>query len=406
MFDVARIRKDFPLLAQRVNGKPLVYLDNGATTQKPRCVVEAMERVLWEDNSNIHRGVHTLSRRSTESYEHAKTIAQRFINAPSHEEIIFTSGATEAINLAANTLCEGVLRPGDEIVVSELEHHSNLVAWQLAAQRFGQRVVKWPMQADGSLSLDDLRGLLSHRVKVVAVTQVSNALGYAPAAAAIAEMAHGKGALLLLDGAQGVKHGKIDVQELGCDFYVFSSHKIYGPTGIGVLWGRRELLEKLPPWKGGGEMVGTVRFEGTSYAAVPFRFEAGTMPYIQAVGFGQALEYYAAIGPDEATRYERELLHAAYDGLQRINGITIYGYHHENAAILSFNVEGAHHFDVGTLLDKMGIAVRTGTHCTEPIMQYYGITGTVRASFAMYNTMEEVDLLVKGVERAAAMLRG
>lgn len=405
MFDTGRVRQEFPLLEQRVNGKPLVYLDNGATTQKPRCVVQAMERALWEDNANIHRGVHTLSRLSTESYEAAKSVVQAFINAPRHTEIIFTSGATDSINLAANVLCEGLLEGGDEIVVSEMEHHSNLVSWQLAAKRFGQRVVKWPMRDDGSLSLDDLRRVLTSRTKVVAVTQVSNTLGYAPDIEGIAEVAHGAGALLLVDGAQGVKHGKIDVQRMGCDFYAFSSHKIYGPTGIGVLWGRQEILEKLPPWKGGGEMVGTVRFEGTTYADVPFRFEAGTMPYIQAVGLAAALEYYAAVNPGEALRHENELLHAAYKGLSDIEGITIYGYHPDNAAILSFNLEGAHHFDVGTLLDKMGIAVRTGTHCTEPIMQHYGITGTVRASFAMYNTLEEVQVLIEGVRRAAEMLR-
>ena len=405
MFDTGRVRQEFPLLEQRVNGKPLVYLDNGATTQKPRCVVQAMERALWEDNANIHRGVHTLSRLSTESYEAAKSVVQAFINAPRHTEIIFTSGATDSINLAANALCEGLLEEGDEIVVSEMEHHSNLVSWQLAAKRFGQRVVKWPMRDDGSLSLDDLRRVLTSRTKVVAVTQVSNTLGYAPDIEGIAEVAHGAGALLLVDGAQGVKHGKIDVQRMGCDFYAFSSHKIYGPTGIGVLWGRQEILEKLPPWKGGGEMVGTVRFEGTTYAGVPFRFEAGTMPYIQAVGLAAALEYYTAVNPGEAMRHENELLHAAYKGLSDIEGITIYGYHPDNAAILSFNLEGAHHFDVGTLLDKMGIAVRTGTHCTEPIMQHYGITGTVRASFAMYNTLEEVQVLIEGVRRAAEMLR-
>lgn len=405
MFDTGRVRQEFPLLEQRVNGKPLVYLDNGATTQKPRCVVQAMERALWEDNANIHRGVHTLSRRSTESYEAAKSVVQAFINAPRHTEIIFTSGATDSINLAANALCEGLLERGDEIVVSEMEHHSNLVSWQLAAKRFGQRVVKWPMRDDGSLSLDDLRRVLTSRTKVVAVTQVSNTLGYVPDIEGIAEVAHGAGALLLVDGAQGVKHGKIDVQRMGCDFYAFSSHKIYGPTGIGVLWGRQEILEKLPPWKGGGEMVGTVRFEGTTYADVPFRFEAGTMPYIQAVGLAAALEYYTAVNPGEAMRHENELLHAAYKGFSDIEGVTIYGYHPDNAAILSFNLEGAHHFDVGTLLDKMGIAVRTGTHCTEPIMQHYGITGTVRASFAMYNTLEEVQVLIEGVRRAAEMLR-
>lgn len=405
MFDTGRVRQEFPLLEQRVNGKPLVYLDNGATTQKPRCVVQAMERALWEDNANIHRGVHTLSRLSTESYEAAKSVVQAFINAPRHTEIIFTSGATDSINLAANVLCEGLLERGDEIVVSEMEHHSNLVSWQLAAKRFGQRVVKWPMRDDGSLSLDDLRRVLTSRTKVVAVTQVSNTLGYAPDIEGIAEVVHGAGALLLVDGAQGVKHGKIDVQRMGCDFYAFSSHKIYGPTGIGVLWGRQEILEKLPPWKGGGEMVGTVRFEGTTYADVPFRFEAGTMPYIQAVGLAAALEYYTAVNPGEAMRHENELLHAAYKGLTDIEGVTIYGYHPDNAAILSFNLEGAHHFDVGTLLDKMGIAVRTGTHCTEPIMQHYGITGTVRASFAMYNTLEEVQVLIEGIRRAAEMLR-
>lgn len=406
MFDVERVRCDFPLLTQEVNGRPLVYLDNGATTQKPLRVVQAMEKVLWTDNANIHRGVHTLSRRSTEHYEAAKQSVRDFINAPLHEEIIFTSGATESLNLVANILCEGLFSEGDEIVVSELEHHSNLVSWQLAAKRYGQRVVKWPMREDGTLSLDDLRSVMTSRTRVVAVTQTSNTLGVVPDVEAVASVAHELGALVVLDGAQGVKHGRIDVQRMGCDFYAFSGHKIYGPTGIGVLWGRKSLLEKLPPWKGGGEMVGSVSFQGTTYADVPFRFEAGTMPYIQAVGLATALDYYTSLDVDCVVQYERELLFAAYEGLKGIDGLTVYGYHPDNAAILSFNIEGVHHFDVGTLLDKMGIAVRTGTHCTEPIMRHYGITGTVRASFAMYNTFDEVRLLVEGVRRASEMLRG
>lgn len=404
-FNPNAIRSEFPLLTREVNGHPLVYLDNAATTQKPRAVVEAVEAVYTHYNANIHRGVHTLSQEATQAYEEARTAAAQHIGAPERESVIFTSGATAGLNLLANLLTDRYLHEGDTVLVSEMEHHSDLVPWQLNAPRKGAKVVKIPITDDGALDLEQLQALLHReRVKIVAVAHVSNVLGRVNPVAEIARMGHAHGALVVVDGAQGVKHGRVDVQELGADFYAFSGHKIYGPTGVGVLWGRRELLEALPPWMGGGEMVGTVSFEGTTYADLPFRFEAGTPPYIQAIGLGRALQFYHECNPLAVSEHENRLMRRGYEGISQIKGLRVLGYSPDNAGILSVTHPKIHHYDLGVLLDRMGIAVRTGTHCAEPLMARFGITGTLRASFALYNTEAEVDSLVAGLERAVGML--
>lgn len=404
-FNPNAIRSEFPLLTREVNGHPLVYLDNAATTQKPRAVIEALEAVYTRYNANIHRGVHTLSQEATQAYEEARAAAAQHIGAPERESVIFTSGATAGLNLLANLLADRYLLEGDAVLVSEMEHHSDLVPWQLNAPRKGAKVVKIPITDDGALDLEQLQALLHReRVKIVAVAHVSNVLGRVNPVAEIARMAHAHGALVVVDGAQGVKHGRVDVQELGADFYAFSGHKIYGPTGVGVLWGRRELLEALPPWMGGGEMVGTVSFEGTTYADLPFRFEAGTPPYIQAIGLGRALQFYHECNPQAVSEHENRLMRRGYEGISQIKGLRVLGYSPDNAGILSITHPKIHHYDLGVLLDRMGIAVRTGTHCAEPLMARFGITGTLRASFALYNTEAEVDTLIAGLERAVGML--
>ena len=404
-FNPNAIRSEFPLLTREVNGHPLVYLDNAATTQKPRAVVEAVEAVYTHYNANIHRGVHTLSQEATQAYEEARTAAAQHIGAPERESVIFTSGATAGLNLLANLLTDRYLHEGDTVLVSEMEYHSDLVPWQLNAPRKGAKVVKIPITDDGALDLEQLQTLLlRERVKIVAVAHVSNVLGRVNPVAEIARMGHAHGALVVVDGAQGVKHGRVDVQELGADFYAFSGHKIYGPTGVGVLWGRRELLEALPPWMGGGEMVGTVSFEGTTYADLPFRLEAGTPPYIQAIGLGRALQFYHECNPLAVSEHENRLMRRGYEGISQIKGLRVLGYSPDNAGILSVTHPKIHHYDLGVLLDRMGIAVRTGTHCAEPLMARFGITGTLRASFALYNTEAEVDTLIAGLERAVGML--
>ena len=404
-FNPNAIRSEFPLLTREVNGHPLVYLDNAATTQKPCAVVEAVEAVYTHYNANIHRGVHTLSQEATQAYEEARTAAAQHIGAPERESVIFTSGATAGLNLLANLLTDRYLHEGDTVLVSEMEHHSDLVPWQLNAPRKGAKVVKIPITDDGALDLEQLQTLLlRERVKIVAVAHVSNVLGRVNPVAEIARMGHAHGALVVVDGAQGVKHGRVDVQELGADFYAFSGHKIYGPTGVGVLWGRRELLEALPPWMGGGEMVGTVSFEGTTYADLPFRLEAGTPPYIQAIGLGRALQFYHECNPLAVSEHENRLMRRGYEGISQIKGLRVLGYSPDNAGILSVTHPKIHHYDLGVLLDRMGIAVRTGTHCAEPLMARFGITGTLRASFALYNTEAEVDTLIAGLERAVGML--
>lgn len=403
-FPFSSLREQFPVLQRHVHGKPLIYLDNAATTQKPLVVLQAFEQVYTHHNANIHRGTHALSQETTERYEWARGVVADYLSLRDSKSVIFTSGATAAINLAAYSLGEFLFEAGDEILVSEMEHHSNLVPWQLLADRKRLRLGKIPVLDSGQLDIVALKSLLNSRVKVVAVTQVSNTLGVINPIPEIADLAHASGALLFVDGAQGVKHGRVSLSELKADLYAFSGHKIYGPNGIGILTGRPELLERFPPWQGGGEMVDTVSFDETTFAGLPLRLEAGTPPYAEAIALGEALQFYKSIHPTSATEYETQLLHLAKQGLDGIPGIITYGYHPDNAAILSFNHEKVHHYDLGVLLDRMGVAVRTGTHCTQPLMQRFEITGTVRASFAFYNTEEEVHQFLTALRRAIAML--
>ena len=406
MFAPTEIRQEFPILERRINKHKLVYFDNAATTQKPECVLATMREAYTHYNANIHRGVHKLSQESTEYYEAARNTIANYLHAPDSRSVIFTGGATSAINLAANCIAEAFLNEGDAILVSEMEHHSNLVSWQLVAQRYKLRIVKWSINNKALLDLNQLAELLKENIKLVAVTHVSNVTGVINPIAQIAEIVHKHGVLLFVDGAQGVKHYPLNVQELGADFYAFSSHKIYGPLGIGVLWGKYELMEQFQPWLGGGEMVGRVSFEKTTYAPLPFRLEAGTPPYVEAIGLGNALAFYQTLNEEYDNgilEYETQLLHKAYDVVHSLGG-EIYGYTPSNVAILSFNFPNIHPLDLGTLLDKMGIAVRTGTHCAEPFMTHFGITGTVRASFAFYNTMEELEYFSNSLARAVEML--
>ena len=401
--NVTKIRADFPILSQQVHGKPLVYFDNGATTQKPKCVLETIDYFHNQINANIHRGVHKLSDESTQAYEQARETVRAFMNARSTKEIIFTSGATASINLVAFSFGEAFVSEGDEVIVSEMEHHSNIVPWQLLCERKKAKLKVLPFNNNGELVVDKLDELITNKTRIIAVTHVSNSLGTVTPIKEIIAKAHAKGVKVLVDGAQGVKHGILDVQDLDADFYAFSGHKIYGPTGIGVLYGKQELLEQLPPWQGGGDMIATVTFEKTTYNELPFKFEAGTANYIGAAALAKALEYYQSIGIDAITQYEDELLQYATKGLMAIDGVRIIGTAKEKASIISFLVGDIHPYDTGMILDKMGIAVRTGTHCTEPVMAHFGIDGTVRASLAFYNTKEEVDKLIEGVKKVKQM---
>lgn len=405
MFDVNRIRRDFPILDREVNGKPLAYLDSGATAQKPECVIGAVDRLHRELNANIHRGVHRLSEEMTELYEQAREDIRRFIGAEHREEIVFTAGATASLNTVAYAWGERFLHAGDNIVVSEMEHHSNIVPWQLVAERKGVEIRVLPFDDDGRLMTEKLDDLLDDRTRMVAVTQASNTLGTRPDLQEIVRKAHAAGASVTVDGCQGAVHGGADVKAMGCDFYAFSGHKLYGPTGIGVLYGRRELLDAMPPFLCGGDMVDRVSFEKTTYAPLPLKFEAGTANFIGAVGLGEAVRYVESLDREAVEAYERELTSYAEERLSRIDGLRIYGRTADKCSIVSFNVEGAHHYDVGMILDKLGVAIRTGQHCAEPVMTHFGVTGMCRASLAMYNTREEIDRLCDGVERAARMLR-
>jgi len=396
-------RADFPILSREVYGRPLVYFDNGATTQKPLCVLQTIERFYREINANIHRGVHKLSEESTREYENAREVVRKFLNARKTSEIIFTSGTTASINLVAYSFGEVFVRQGDEVLVTEMEHHSNIVPWQLLCERKGATLKVLPFDSNGELMLNKLPELLTPKTRIVAVTQVSNTLGTVNPIAEIVRIAHSQNIPVLVDGAQGVKHGKIDVQQLDADFYAFSGHKIYGPTGIGVLYGKEEWLERMVPWQGGGDMIATVSFAKTTFNELPFKFEAGTANYIGAAGLATALNYYTSIGPDIATAYEDELLKYATTKLKEIDGLTIYGNAPEKAAIISFLLNGIHPYDTGMILDKMGIAVRTGNHCTQPVIDHFGIDGTVRASLAFYNTFEEVDRLVEALHKVKEM---
>ena len=403
--NIDTIRNDFPILGRKVNGKPLIYLDSGATAQKPECVIEAVNRLHREQNANIHRGVHRLSEEATELYEQARERVRMFIGAAQREEVIFTAGATASINTVAYAWSEKFLREGDNIIISEMEHHSNIVPWQLMAERMGAEIRVLPFDDSGRLMVEQLDELLDERTRLVAVTQASNTLGTRPDLKPIIAKAHAAGAHVMVDGCQGVVHGGVDVEALDCDFYAFSGHKLYAPTGIGVLYGKRELLEQMPPFLCGGDMVDRVSFAKTTYAPLPLKYEAGTANYIGAIGLGEAVEYLNGLDLKAVEAHERDVARYGEELLQQIDGLKIYGTTEEKCSIISFNVEGVHHYDLGMILDKLGIAIRTGQHCAEPVMAHYGITGMCRASIAMYNTREEMDALHKGVERAVKMLR-
>jgi len=403
VFDILSIRKDFPILNRKVNGYPLVYLDNAATSQTPQKVINAIVDYYSNYNANIHRGVHTLSQEATDIYEQARQKIQKHFNAAKSQEIIFTSGTTHGINLVANGFTT-LLEKGDEIIVSALEHHSNIVPWQMLCERTGAVLKVIPMNLEGKLVMEEYHKLLSHRTKLVFCNHVSNALGTINPIEEIIVAAHNVGAAVLIDGAQAAPHIKADVQKLDVDFYVVSAHKMCGPTGVGMLYGKEEWLNKLPPYQGGGEMIAEVTFEKTTYADLPHKFEAGTPNICGGIAFGAALDYMNAIGFDAIAQYEHELLQYATQELLAIEGLKIYGDTKEKTAVISFNIEGIHPYDIGSILDKLGVAVRTGHHCAQPIMDFYKIPGTVRASFSFYNTKEEVDILVSSVRRAKTML--
>ena len=403
MFDVQKVRADFPILSQKVNGKPLVYFDNGATSQKPQVVIDAISKYYSEINANIHRGVHTLSQLATDAYEVSRNTIQNHINAKHNHEIIFTSGTTFGINLVANGFAS-LLKAGDEVMVSALEHHSNIVPWQFLCEKTGAKLVVIPMNEKGELIISEFDKLLSEKTKIVTVNHISNALGTVNPIEYIIKKAHGVGAAVLIDGAQATPHLRPDVQALDCDFYVFSGHKVCGPTGVGILYGKEEWLRKLPPYQGGGEMIAEVTFEKTTYADLPHKFEAGTPNIEGGIVLGTAIDYMNSIGFDNIAAYEQELLDYGTKRLQEIEGLTIYGTSENKASVISFNIEGIHPYDIGTIIDKLGIAVRTGHHCAQPIMNFFNIPGTIRASFAFYNTKEEIDIFVEAVKKAQMML--
>jgi len=397
--DVESLRKDFPILRQEVHGKPLVYLDSAATSQKPRAVLEAVDRYYEQDNANVHRGVHLLSVRATEAYEAAREKVQRFVHAAHAHEIVFVRGTTEAINLVAQTFGRTRVRAGDEIVVTVMEHHSNIVPWQMLCEQQGAALRVVPMDDDGTLRIDELERLIGPRTRLVALGHVSNALGTIHPVRRIVELAHGKGVPVLLDGAQAVPHLAVDVQALGCDFYAFSGHKLFGPTGIGVLYGRSELLEQMPPWQGGGDMISSVSFEKTTYNKLPYKFEAGTPDIAGAIGLGAAIDYVNSVGLHAIAAYEHALLDYATDALKRVPGLRLIGTAKEKASVLSFLLGDIHPHDIGTVLDREGIAIRTGHHCAQPLMRRLGVAATARASLAFYNRREDVDALVAGLHK-------
>ena len=405
MFDIEKIRADFPILEREVNRRKLVYFDSGATAQKPLSVINLTDKLYSEYNANIHRGVHYLSGQMTDMYEAARERVRGFIGAEHREEVVFTAGATASINLVAYAWSERFLHEGDNVVVSEMEHHSNIVPWQLACQRKGAELRVLPFDDEGYLCVDMLDDLVDERTRLVAVTEASNTLGTCPNLEPIVAKAHSVGAHVMVDGCQGIVHGGGRVAERGYDFYAFSGHKLYGPTGIGVLYGRRELLEAMPPFMGGGDMVDKVTFAKTTYAPLPLKFEAGTSNFIGAVGLAEAIDYVENIGVENIEKHEHKLLNAMTERLSRIEGLRIYGTTENKCPIVSFTIEGTHPYDVGMILDKLGVAIRTGHHCAEPVMTHYGVTGMCRASIGMYNTLEEVEVLAKGIERAVSMLR-
>ena len=410
MYDINKVRADFPILSREVYGKPLVYLDNAATTQKPLCVLDAMRDEYLNVNANVHRGVHYLSQQATDLHEAAREKVREFINAKKIEEIVFTRGTTEAINLVASSFCESQMQPGDEVLVTEMEHHSNIVSWQLQAMKRGIVVKHIPITDDGQLCLNQLESLITEKTKIISVAHVSNVLGTVNPIEDIIKIAHAHGIPVLVDGAQSAPHFKIDVQAMDCDFFAFSGHKMYGPTGIGVLYGKEEWLDRLPPYQGGGEMIDKVTWEKTTFERLPFKFEAGTPDYIATHGLAKAIDYIESIGFDAIQQHEQELTRYCMEQLMTIEGMKIYGPNLTKGtvpfvrdAVVSFNVGDIHHLDMGTLLDRLGIAVRTGHHCAQPLMDRLGINGTVRASFALYNTKEEIDALVAGIRRVSQM---
>ena len=401
--DIEKVRADFPILSRKVNGHPLVYFDNAATSQTPKVVIDAIVEYYEQYNANIHRGVHSLSQEATDAYEQARETLRAHFNAAKKEEIIFTSGTTHGINLVANGFASQ-LKAGDEVIVSALEHHSNIVPWQMLCEKTGAQLKVIPMTNSGELAMDAFHELLSDKTKLVFVNHVSNALGTINPIETIIAEAHKKGAAVLIDGAQAAPHIKADVQALDVDFYVVSGHKMCGPTGVGILYGKEEWLNKLPPYQGGGEMIDQVTFEKTTYAGLPHKFEAGTPNICGGIAFGKAIEYLNELGFENIAAYEHELLTYATEQLLAVGDVTIYGTSSEKTAVISFNIEGIHPYDIGTIIDKLGIAVRTGHHCAQPIMDYYKIPGTVRASFSFYNTKEEIDAFVQAVKRAKIML--
>lgn len=403
MYDINKIREDFPILARKVYDRPLVYLDNAATTQKPRCVVEAISNEYYSVNANVHRGVHFLSQQATELHEAARERVRSFINASSTAEVLFTRGTTESLNLVAASYGEAFLKEGDEVILTVMEHHSDIVPWQLLRDRKGIVLKVIPMDDAGNLDLEAYQKLFTPRTRLVCVAHVSNVLGTVNPVRQMAEIAHANGAHILVDGAQSVPHFKVDVQEIGCDFLTFSGHKVYGPTGIGVLYGREDLLDKMPPYQGGGEMIARVSFEHTTYERLPFKFEAGTPDYVGTHALAVALDYVSQIGMDNIHRHESELTRYAMERMSQIEGIHLYGTTEGKDAVVSFNVGNIHPLDLGTLLDRLGIAIRTGHHCAQPLMARCGVEGMARASFALYNTKEEVDSLVAGIERVRKM---
>lgn len=403
MFNVQDIRNDFPILSHKIYDKPLIYLDNAATTQKPRAVVEKIESGYYNVNANVHRGVHFLSQVATEAHEEARRTVQRFIHARSSNEIIFTRGTTESINLVASSFTDEMMSPGDEVIISTMEHHSNIVPWQMQAARKGIAIKVIPMDDKGELDLEAYRQLFSEKTRLVSIVHVSNVLGTVNPIKEMTAFAHAQGVPVLVDGAQSVPHLAVDVQDLDADFYTFSAHKIYGPTGMGVLYGKEEWLDRLPPYQGGGEMIETVTFEKTIFNELPYKFEAGTPDFIGSTALAVALDYVSALGMDRIAAYEEELLQYATEKMQAIEGMRIYGQAAHKGSVISFRVGDIHHYDMGMLLDRLGIAVRTGHHCAQPLMQRFGIEGTVRASFSFYNTKEEIDTFIQGIERVRKM---
>lgn len=403
MYDITQIRDDFPILSRSIYNKPLVYFDNGATTQKPRCVVEAMVDEYYNVNANVHRGVHFLSQKATDLHEASRETVRAFINAKSTAEIIFTRGTTESINLLAFSFGEAMVKEGDEIIVSAMEHHSNIVPWQMMCERKGAHLKVMPMNDDGELLLHEYEALINEKTRIVCCTHVSNVLGTINPVKEVVRIAHEHGVPVLIDGAQSTPHMKVDMLDIDCDFFAFSGHKVYGPTGIGVLYGKERWLDKLPPYQGGGEMIKNVSFEKTTYNELPYKFEAGTPDYIASHALAKAIDYVTTLGMDNIYEHEQQLTSYAMERMAEIEGMRIFGSKHHHDAVISFLVGNIHHLDMGTLLDRLGIAVRTGHHCAEPLMHRLGIEGTVRASFGLYNTKDEVDVLVEGIKRVARM---